>query len=107
MRQKDVQDAILNDTRRAKLVDIIDIRYWHYKVDGLYAPEGGKNLAPRQHARKMKVGKVTFDEAYRAVSEYRKKFPGKSGYLLCAELSGYGLGCLHGKWLLPGCSGCR
>ena len=25
---KDVQDAILNDVRRAKLVDIIDIRYW-------------------------------------------------------------------------------
>ena len=75
---KDVQDAILNDTQRAKLVDIIDIRYWHYKVDGLYAPEGGKNLAPRQHARKMKVGKVTFDEAYRAVSEYRKKFPEKA-----------------------------
>ena len=38
----------------------------------------------------MKVGKVTFDEAYRAVSEYRKKFPEKR-YLLCAELSGYGL----------------
>lgn len=75
---KDVQDAILNDVRRAKLVDIIDIRYWHYKVDGLYAPEGGKNLAPRQHARKMKVGKVTFDEAYRAVSEYRQKFPEKA-----------------------------
>ena len=75
---KDVQGAILNDTQRAKLVDIIDIRYWHYKVDGLYAPEGGKNLAPRQHARKMKVGKVTFDEAYRAVSEYRKKFPEKA-----------------------------
>ena len=47
-------------------------------MDGLYAPEGGKNLAPRQHARKMKVGKVTFDEAYRAVSEYRKKFPEKA-----------------------------
>ena len=26
----------------------------------------------------MKVGKVTFDEAYRAVSEYRKKFPEKA-----------------------------
>lgn len=75
---KDVQDAILNDADRAKLVDIIDIRYWHYKVDGLYAPEGGKNLAPRQHARKMKVGKVTFKEAYRAVSEYRRKYPEKA-----------------------------
>lgn len=75
---KDVQDAILADPVRANLIDIIDVRYWHYKVDGLYAPEGGKNLAPRQHARKMKVGKVTFAEAYRAVSEYRKKFPDKA-----------------------------
>lgn len=75
---KDVQDAILSDPVREKLVDIIDIRYWHYKVDGVYAPEGGKNLAPRQHARKMKVGKVTFKEAYQAVSEYRKNFPEKA-----------------------------
>ena len=89
---KDVQDAILNDTQRAKLVDIIDIRYWHYKVDGLYAPEGGKNLAPRQHARKMKVGKVTFDEAYRAVSEYRKKFPEKAVTYYAQNYPEYGLG---------------
>lgn len=75
---KDVQDAVLNDPERAKLIDIIDIRYWHYKVDGIYAPEGGKNMAPRQHARKMKVGKVTYKEAYRAVSEYRKRFPEKA-----------------------------
>lgn len=75
---KDVQDAILANPKYADVVDIIDIRYWHYKTDGLYAPKGGKNLAPRQHARKMKVGKVTFKEAYKAVSEYRKKFPGKA-----------------------------
>lgn len=75
---KDVQDAILNDPERARLVDVIDIRYWHYKTDGVYAPEGGKNLAPRQHARKMKVGKVTFKEAYKAVSEYRQKYPEKA-----------------------------
>lgn len=76
---KDVQDAILNDPKRAAVVDIIDIRYWHYKDDGtVYAPEGGKNLAPRQHARKMKVGKVTFDEAYKAVNEYRTKYPEKA-----------------------------
>lgn len=75
---KDVQDAVLSDPERAKLIDIIDIRYWHYKVDGIYAPEGGKNMAPRQHARKMKVGKVTYKEAYRAVSEYRKRFPEKA-----------------------------
>lgn len=75
---KDVQDSILADPRRAALVDIIDIRYWHYKTDGTYAPEGGRNLAPRQHARKMKVGKVSFDDAYRAVSEYRLKYPDKA-----------------------------
>lgn len=75
---KDVQDAILNDPERAKIVDIIDIRYWHYKEGGIYAPEGGRNMAPRQHARKMKVGKVTYKEAYKAVSEYRNKYPEKA-----------------------------
>ncbi len=75
---KDVQDAILADPKRSAVVDIIDIRYWHYNTDGLYAPEGGKNLAPRQHARKMKVGKTTFEEAYKAVAEYRSKYPEKA-----------------------------
>ncbi len=76
---KDVQDAILQDPQRSKIVDIIDIRYWHYKDDGtVYAPEGGKNLAPRQHARLTKVGKVTFKEAYKAVNEYRTKYPDKA-----------------------------
>lgn len=75
---KDVQDAVLANPKYRDLIDIIDIRYWHYKTNGLYAPEGGKNLAPRQHARKMKVGKVTFDEAYKAVSEYRAKYPEKA-----------------------------
>jgi len=76
---KDVQDSILMDPKRAAIVDIIDIRYWHYKNDGtVYAPKGGLNLAPRQHARLMKVGKVTFDEAFKAVNEYRSKFPDKA-----------------------------
>lgn len=75
---KDVQDSILNDKKRSAVVDIIDIRYWHYKNDGtIYAPEGGKNMAPRQHMRKMKVGKITFDEAYKAVNEYRQFYPEK------------------------------
>lgn len=75
---KDVQDAVLADAARAAVVDIIDIRYWHYKIDGEYTPKGGVNLAPRQHARKMKVGKLGFDEVYRAVSEYRQKYPEKA-----------------------------
>ena len=76
---KDVQDSILNDPKRSSVVDIIDIRYWHYKSDGTtYEPHGGLNLAPRQHARLLKVGKVTFNEAYKAVTEYRTKYPDKA-----------------------------
>jgi hypothetical protein len=76
---KDVQDSILADPKCAALVDVIDIRYWHYKSDGtVYAPEGGLNLAPRQHARLMKVGAVNFESTYKAVNEYRTKYPDKA-----------------------------
>tara|TARA_R110002050_G_scaffold53118_2_gene120872 strand:- start:131816 stop:134950 length:3135 start_codon:yes stop_codon:yes gene_type:complete len=75
---KDVQDAILVDSKRKNSVDLIDIKYWHYREDGTaYAPEGGKNLAPRQHARKMKIGKETDEQVYRAVREYREQYPEK------------------------------
>lgn len=76
---KDVQDAILTDPKYAVLVDIIDIRYWFRRENGTdYAPEGGKNLAPRQHARIQKVGKVSFGSVYNAVLEYKKKYPEKA-----------------------------
>jgi len=76
---KDVQDAILSDAKRAKVVDLIDIRYWHYQADGTaYAPQGGQNLAPRQHARLLKPKKTSFEEVYHAVSEYKEKFPAKA-----------------------------
>ncbi|MBN2274212.1 MAG: pectate lyase [Bacteroidales bacterium] len=76
---KDVQDAILSDPVQSPSVDIIDIRYWHYRSDdSLYAPEGGQNLAPRQHARLVNPGKVSFESVYRAVSEYRLKYPEKA-----------------------------
>ena len=96
---KDVQDAILADPKRAAVVDVIDIRYWHYKKDGIFAPEGGKNMAPRQHMRKMKVGKITFNEAYKAVSE-PPEVSSESSNFLCAKLSFYGMGSIHGKWLV-------
>jgi hypothetical protein len=35
-------------------------------------------MAPRQFARKMKVGRTTFATVYRAVSEYRRRFPDKA-----------------------------
>jgi len=76
---KDVQDAILADPARAAVVDLIDIRYWHYREDGTaYAPAGGQNLAPRQHARLVKPGTSSFEQVYRAVREYRQKFPAKA-----------------------------
>lgn len=76
---KDVQDAILADKKRYSVIDVIDIRYWHYQADGtIYEPKGGQNLAPRQHARLLKPKKTSFEQVYRAVSEYRKKFPDKA-----------------------------
>nr|WP_307866622.1 DUF6298 domain-containing protein [Pedobacter sp. ASV19] len=76
---RDVQDAILADKDRAAVVDLIDIRYWHYQAEGsAYAPQGGQNLAPRQHARLLKPKKTSFDQVYRAVSEYRLQYPEKA-----------------------------
>lgn len=76
---KDVQDAILADPARADAVQVIDIRYWHYQADGtVYAPEGGQNLAPRQHARLLKPKKTSAEQVYRAVSEYKSRFPEKA-----------------------------
>jgi len=76
---KDVQDAILQNPVYNKLIDVIDIRYWHYQADGTtYEPKGGQNLAPRQHARLLKPKKASFEQVYRAVSEYRIKYPNKA-----------------------------
>ena len=75
---RDVQDSIMADPRLAKVVDIIDIRYWHYNTNGLWAPQGGRNMAPRQWMRKMPAGKTGFEEVYRAVSECRRLYPDKA-----------------------------
>ena len=75
---KDVQDAILNDPVRSKIVDIIDIEQWFYHDKGEYAPEGGVNMAPRQYARKIRAGGARFEDVYRAVSEYRQQYPDKA-----------------------------
>ncbi|WP_276484240.1 DUF6298 domain-containing protein [Paraflavitalea pollutisoli] len=76
---KDVQDAILADPIRAAVVDLIDICYWHYQADGsAYAPQGGQQLAPRQHARLLKPKATSPEQVYRAVLEYRTKYPNKA-----------------------------
>lgn len=76
---KDVQDAILADPAYVSIVDIIDIRYWYYQADAsAYAPKGGQSLAPRQHARLLKPKATSAEQVYRAVLEYRLRFPGKA-----------------------------
>jgi len=76
---KDVQDAILGDAARAGVVDVIDIRYWYYQQDGkVYAPQGGQSLAPRQHERLLKPKRSSFEQVYRAVREYRDRYPDKA-----------------------------
>ena len=76
---KDVQDSILADPIRLSVVDVIDIRFWHYDENGTaYAPLGGQSLAPRQQARLFKPKKTSFEQVYRAVSEYRQKYPDKA-----------------------------
>ncbi|MBR6591048.1 MAG: pectate lyase [Prevotella sp.] len=75
---KDVQDAILADPVRSKAVDIICIEQWFYHNKGLYAPEGGVNMAPRQYMRKIKYGSPRFEDVYKSVSEYTTKHPDKA-----------------------------
>ncbi len=88
---KDVQDAILADKDRAGVVDLIDIRYWYYQTDGTaYAPKGGQNLAPRQHARLLKPKKTSFEQVYRAVSTYRLQFPEKAVMYSANSYDSYG-----------------
>ena len=88
---KDVQDAILKDKRRSEVVDIIDIRYWHHRSDGTtYEPEGGVSMAPRQYARKIKVGTIDFVSVYRAVSEYRQAHPEKAVTYFSQNYPAYG-----------------
>jgi hypothetical protein len=76
---KDVQDAILNDPAFSSLIDVIDIKYWFLQNNGqYYTPQGGKNLAPRQHARILKPRSTSAKQVYRTVLEYKKRFPSKA-----------------------------
>lgn len=76
---KDVQDAVLQDDVHAPMVDVIDIRQWHYRNDGsTYEPVGGVSLAPRQHARLIPKGEASCASVYKAVYEYRKAYPQKA-----------------------------
>lgn len=97
---KDVQDAILADPPRAAVVSVIDIRYWWYQANGqAYAPKGGLNLAPRQHARITRNSGSSFEQTARAVREYRAKFPEKAVIYSASEGAGWAV--LMGGGSLP------
>jgi hypothetical protein len=75
---KDVQDAILADPPRRALVNVIDFKYWWNTDQGLFAPGGGQNLAPRQFERQWKGGHASDANLAQMAAEYRQKFPDKA-----------------------------
>lgn len=92
---KDVQDQILADPVRSKLVDVIDTKAWNYLPGGkMYAPAGGLALAPRQYTRLKNKGQMQEsgnkpseraskattpdDLIYWSVRDYVDAFPGKA-----------------------------
>ncbi len=95
---KDVQDAILADSKRSEVVDVIDFRYWWRTDKGEFAPPGGKNLAPRQFERQWRGGRPTDSNLAAMAAEYRAKHPSKP--LICGFDAGWAWLCAGGS--LPG-----
>jgi len=98
---RDAQDSIMADPVLSRVVDIIDIRYWHYNTEGLWAPRAGRNLAPRQWMRKERVGKTGFKEAYDAVREMREQYPDKAVTFFSQQYPQYGWAILMAGGSLP------
>ena len=98
---RDAQDSIMADPVLSRVVDIIDIRYWHYNTEGLWAPRAGRNMAPRQWMRKERVGKTGFKEAYDAVVEMRTKYPDKAVTFFSQQYPQYGWAILMAGGSLP------
>ena len=98
---RDAQDSIMADPVLSRVVDIIDIRYWHYNTEGLWAPRAGRNMAPRQWMRKERVGKTGFKEAYDAVVEMRTKYPDKAVTFFSQHYPQYGWAILMAGGSLP------
>ncbi len=75
---KDVQDAILADPVRSRLVSVIDLKYWWLTNRGLFAPKGGQNQSPRQFERKWRGGLPDAVNLAVMAREYRRRFPDKA-----------------------------
>ena len=60
------------------LIDVIDIRHWHYQADGTtYEPKGGQNLPQGNMQDYSSLKKTSFEQVYRAVKECKEKYPDK------------------------------
>jgi hypothetical protein len=91
---KNVQDAILADAKRAAVVDVIAFRYWWLTDKGIYAPDGGLNLAPRQWQRILGNAAPGDLNLATMAAEYRGKFPSKP----VIAASEQGLNLSRGGW---------
>lgn len=91
---KNVQDGILADANRAAIVDVIAFRYWWQTDEGLYAPDGGRNLAPRQFQRQSGGTPPSDMNLANMAEEYRAKFPSKP----VIAASEQGLNLSHSGW---------
>ena len=99
---KDVQDAILADPAKASVINVIDIRYWYYEGNGkTYAPNGGQSLAPRQEERIDKPKASSFEQVYRAVHEYKQKYPDKAVLYSAESYDHFGWAVLMAGGSLP------
>jgi hypothetical protein len=75
---KNVQDAILADPQRSAVVDVICFRYWWQTANGIFAPDGGQNLSPRQFERQAKGRGPSDEDLARMAAQYRPRFPEKA-----------------------------
>jgi hypothetical protein len=87
---KDVQDAILADPVRSAVIDVIDLKYWFQTDAGKeFAPNGGTDLAPRQHDRLWGNGHASAASIAGMVAEYRQRFPEKAVISALNETDGW------------------
>jgi hypothetical protein len=87
---KDVQNAILTDATRCAVIDVIDFKYWFRTEAGKeFAPNGGTDLAPRQHDRLWKNGRPNAASIAGMVAEYRQRFPEKAVISALNEADGW------------------
>jgi hypothetical protein len=86
---KDVQDEILADRQRSAAVDVIDLKYWWRSRKGLFAPDGAKNMAPRQSERLWKGGRPRASDIASMVWDYRSRFQDKAVICPFEEADGW------------------